>query len=61
MTQQELEVKVAMLEARIRVLEDTEEIKKLMATFEDYIDSLQRRPELMLGLLTDDAKFMISF
>jgi len=60
MTQQELEARVAMLEARIRAVEDAEEIKKLMATYEDYVDSLQRLEELT-GLFTDDAKFVVSF
>lgn len=35
MTQQELEARVAVLEARIRVVEDIEEIKKLLATYEE--------------------------
>jgi len=60
MTQQELEAKVAMLEARIRVVEDIEEIQKLMATYEDYVDSLQRLEELT-DLFTDDAKLVVSF
>jgi len=60
MTQQELEARVAMLEARIRVVEDIEEIEKLMATYEDYLDSLHRLDELM-ALFTEDAKFVVSF
>ena len=60
MTKQELEAKVAMLEAKIRVVEDIEEIKKLMATYEDYLDSLHRLDELM-ALFTEDAKFEVSF
>ncbi|TET74981.1 MAG: nuclear transport factor 2 family protein [Dehalococcoidia bacterium] len=67
MTQQELEARVSTLEAtiatlgaRIRAVEDIEEIKKLMATYEDYLDSLQRLDELM-ALFTEDAKFVVSF
>lgn len=60
MTQQELEARVATLEARIRAVEDIEEIQKLMAIYEDYLDSLQRLDELM-ALFTEDAKFVVSF
>jgi len=67
MTQQELEARVAALEttiatleARLKVVEDIEEIQKLMATYEDYLDSLQRLDELV-ALFTDDAKFVVSF
>jgi len=67
MTQQELEARVAaleatvaMLETRLKVVEDIEEIQKLMATYEDYLDSLQRLDELV-ALFTDDAKFVVSF
>jgi len=60
MTQQELEAKIAALEARIRVVEDIEEIKKLMATYQDCIDSLQRLDEVV-ALYTEDAKFVVSF
>jgi len=55
-----LEATLATLEARIRVVEDIEQIQKLMATYEDYLDSLQRLDELM-ALFTDDAKFVVSF
>ena len=60
MTQQELEARVAALEARISVVEDIEEIKKLMATYEDYLDSMHRLDELV-ALFTEEAKFVVSF
>lgn len=60
MTQQGLEARIAVLEARIRLVEDVEEIKKLMATYEEYLDSLQRLDEVM-ALFTEDAKFVVSF
>ncbi len=59
MTQQELEASIAALEARVRLVEDIEEIKKLMATYVEHLDSLQRLDELM-ALFTEDAKFVVS-
>lgn len=58
MTQQELEKRIAELEARIRELEDVEEIQRLMATYVDYLDSLQRLDEL-LSLFAEDAKCVV--
>ena len=42
------------------VVEDIEEITKLMATYEEHLDSLQRLDELV-ALFTEDAQFEISF
>jgi hypothetical protein len=58
MTQQELETRIAELEARIRELEDVEEIQRLMATYVDYLDSLQRLDEL-LSLFAEDATCVV--
>ena len=60
MTQQELEARITALEARLRVVEDIEEIQKLMAAYADHLDSLQRLDELM-ALFTENAKFEVAF
>ena len=59
MTERELMDKISSLEARIRMVEDIEEIKNLMAAYTVYLDSLQRMDEL-LALFTEDAKFSVS-
>ena len=59
MPQQELEARIAALEARVRLIEDIEEIKKLMATYNECLDSLQKLDELM-ALFTGDAKFIVA-
>ena len=60
MTQQELEAGIAALQSRVRLKEDIEEIRKLMASYEEYLDSLQRFDELM-ALFTEDAKSVAYF
>ena len=47
MAQRELEAKIAALEARLRVVEDIEELNRLMATYERYLDSMQNLDDLV--------------
>ena len=60
MTQQELEARIAALEARMSVTEEIEDIKRLMALYEECHDSLERTEE-EVALFTEDGKFVITF
>ncbi len=60
MTQQELEARIAALEARMSVTEEIEDIKRLMALYEESHDSLKGTEE-EVALFTEDAKFVITY
>ena len=55
MPQQELEAEIAAFEARVGLVEDIAEIRKLVASYEEYLDSLLRLDELR-PLFTEAAK-----
>ena len=59
MMQHELEARIELLEAKMRMVEDIEEVKRLMALYEETHDSLEKTEE-EVALFTEDAKFVIT-